>query len=56
MTIVEFLGANVFDERPFIVMPLLKNGNARHYVREHPYCDILKFVRVNWGLINCLII
>jgi serine/threonine protein kinase len=47
--IIEFLGANVLDEKPFIVMPLLKNGNARDYVSAHPYFDILRLVRI--GLI-----
>lgn len=27
--VLEFLGANEFDDRPFIVMPYMKNGNAR---------------------------
>lgn len=35
----EFLGANVLDERPFILMPYLKNGNARDYLNHHPYSD-----------------
>lgn len=42
--IIEFLGANVLDERPFIVMPYLKNGNARTYLEEHPNCDRLLIV------------
>jgi hypothetical protein len=42
--ILQFLGANEWDERPFIVMPYLQNGNARDYVRDHPDCDRLRMV------------
>jgi hypothetical protein len=41
---LEFLGANEFDNRPFIVMPYLKNGNARDYVLRYPDCDRLQIV------------
>jgi hypothetical protein len=41
---VEFLGANVLDEKPFIVMPYLANGNARDYLQEHPNADRLQIV------------
>jgi hypothetical protein len=40
----EFLGANEFDDRPFIVMPYMSNGNARDYARGHPDCDRLQIV------------
>jgi serine/threonine protein kinase len=40
----EFLGANVFDDRPFIVMTYMKNGNARDYVHQHPDCNCLEIV------------
>lgn len=43
----EFLGANVLDERPFIVMPYLPNGNAKEYVNTHPECDRLRLVSDN---------
>ena len=43
--LIEFLGANILDDKPFIVMPFLKNGNARHYIREHPDCNRAKIVR-----------
>jgi hypothetical protein len=43
----EFLGANELDDRPFIVMPYMQNGNARDYVQRHPNCDRLKIVRVS---------
>jgi hypothetical protein len=45
MHFLEFLGANVFDDRPFIVMPYLKNGNARDYVNDHPDCNRTLIVR-----------
>ena len=40
----EFLGANEFDDRPFLVMPYMKNGNARDYVQAHPECDRVQIV------------
>lgn len=42
--LVEFLGANILDEKPFIVMPYLKNGNSRDYLQEHPNSDRLQIV------------
>jgi hypothetical protein len=36
---LEFLGANLLDGKPFIVMPFLKNGNARDYIHNHPACN-----------------
>jgi hypothetical protein len=41
---VEFLGANILDDKPFILMPYLKNGNARDYLNEHPDGDRLNIV------------
>jgi hypothetical protein len=43
---IEFIGANVLDQHPFIVMPLLKNGNARDYVPAHRDFDIIRLVCV----------
>jgi hypothetical protein len=40
----EFLGANTLDDKPFIVMPFLKNGNARQYIEANPKCDRQKIV------------
>ena len=40
----EFLGANVFDSKPFIVIQYLKNGNARDYVHNHQGCNRLVIV------------
>ncbi|KZP06232.1 kinase-like protein [Athelia psychrophila] len=37
--ILPFLGANIWDDRPFIVMPYLKNGNARDYIQNYPECN-----------------
>jgi hypothetical protein len=51
----EFLGANVLDEQPFIVMPYLKHGNARDYIRHHPDCDRLRIVRIRLIGINCVL-
>lgn len=42
----EFLGANVLDNKPFIVTPLMNNGNARIYIQQHPDCDRLTIVRL----------
>jgi hypothetical protein len=42
---LEFLGANVLDDKPFIVMPYMKNGNVRQYLKLHPTYDRLKLVR-----------
>ena len=44
--LLEFLGANIFDEKPFIVMPYLTNGNVRDYLLEHPSTDRLPIVRM----------
>ena len=41
---LEFLGANEFDNRPFIVMPYMKNGNARNYAQANPDCNRLQIV------------
>jgi hypothetical protein len=40
----EFFGANVLDDKPFIVMPYYPNGNARDYVQRNPDCDRIKIV------------
>lgn len=45
--IIEFLGANEWDNRPFIVMPYLKNGNARDFIQARPGCNRLRIVRIN---------
>jgi hypothetical protein len=42
----------VLDEQPFIVMPYLKHGNARDYIRHHPDCDRLRIVRIRLIGIN----
>ena len=43
----EFFGANVLDDKPFIVMPYYPNGNARNYVQRYPDCDRIKIVSCN---------
>jgi len=49
--VLQFLGANELDDRPFIVMPYLKNGNARDYVEGHPSCDRLQILHhISLGL------
>jgi hypothetical protein len=40
----EFLGANVLDDKPFIVMPFLKHGNALDYIEANSNCDRQKIV------------
>ncbi|KAF8153325.1 kinase-like domain-containing protein [Crassisporium funariophilum] len=42
--VLQFLGANVFDDKPFIVMPYLKNGNARDYLQSNPNCDRVRIL------------
>ena len=42
--ILEFFSANELDDRPFIVMPYLRNGNVRDYIRARPGCDRLGIV------------
>jgi hypothetical protein len=41
----EFLGANILDSKPFIVTPIMDNGNAKTYIRKYPSCDRLTIVR-----------
>jgi serine/threonine protein kinase len=43
--LIEFWGANIFDDQPFLVMPLIEGGNARDYMNHHPDCNRLKIVR-----------
>jgi hypothetical protein len=45
--LLEFLGANIFDEKPFMVMPYLANGNARDYLLDHSNTDPLPIVRIS---------
>ncbi|KAF9530207.1 kinase-like domain-containing protein [Crepidotus variabilis] len=40
--ILQFLGANILDNDPFIVMPFIKNGNARSYLIENFLSDRTK--------------
>src|SRR3984957_16589735 len=35
----EFLGANILDEKPFVVMPVMRNGNENMYIQSHPECN-----------------
>jgi hypothetical protein len=46
-SLTEFLGANVLDNKPFIVTPLMDNGNAQIYIQNHPDCDRLAMVGCN---------
>jgi hypothetical protein len=48
----EFLGANELDDRPFIVMPYLKNGNARDYIQNNPECDLLQIVQAFFFILS----
>jgi len=51
--ILQFLGANVLDDKPFIVMPYLKNGNARNYLQQHPGCDRLQILHhISLGIVH----
>jgi len=50
--ILQFLGANEFDNRPFIVMPYMKNGNARNYAQANPDCNRLQILHhISLGLV-----
>lgn len=50
--ILEFLGANVLDNKPFIVTPLMVNSNARIYIHQNPDCDRLTILHhVSMGLV-----
>ncbi|KAJ7607963.1 kinase-like protein, partial [Roridomyces roridus] len=42
--ILQFLGANTMDDKPFVVMPLLPH-NAREFLRGHPDKDPLFILR-----------
>jgi len=42
MHILQFLGANQLDEKPFIVIRYLRNGNVWDYIWAHPGCDRLR--------------
>lgn len=44
LSLAEFLGANILDQKPFIVMPYLKNGNALQYIEKFPDSDLLRMV------------
>ena len=46
LLLLEFLGANILDDKPFILMPYLKNGNVQAYLKEHPDSDRLQIVRI----------
>jgi len=41
--LIESLRANILDERLFIVMPYLKNGNCRDYLQKHQMVIACKF-------------
>ncbi|KAK2464437.1 hypothetical protein APHAL10511_003585 [Amanita phalloides] len=42
--VLQFLGANVLDGRPFIVMPYHKHGNVRDFITGNPACDRLQIL------------
>jgi len=49
--VLQFLGANILDEKPFIVMPYLANGDAREYLLQHPDHDRLQILHgISLGL------
>jgi serine/threonine protein kinase len=47
LCLLEFLGANILDDKPFIVMPYLKHGNVRAYLNAHPDDNRLQIVRTS---------
>ncbi|KAF8956482.1 kinase-like domain-containing protein [Flammula alnicola] len=42
--IIQFLGANILDDKPFLVMPLIEHGNARDFIDNNPDCNRLKII------------
>ncbi|KAF8887344.1 kinase-like domain-containing protein [Infundibulicybe gibba] len=51
--VLQFLGANILDDQPFIVMPYMRNGNARDYVQEHPTANRVKILyHTSLGLVH----
>jgi len=51
--VVQFLGANILDDKPFIVMPYFKNGNSRDYLQKHPDSDRLQILHgISLGLFH----
>ncbi|KAF7973138.1 hypothetical protein HWV62_16188 [Athelia sp. TMB] len=42
--ILQFLGANIWDKRPFIMTPHLKNGNARDYLEGRENCNRIALI------------
>ncbi|KAF8811047.1 kinase-like protein [Phlegmacium glaucopus] len=50
--ILQFLGANILDDEPFIVMPLIANGNVHDYINNNPNCDRLRLIKhISLGLV-----
>ncbi|KIM87190.1 hypothetical protein PILCRDRAFT_815665 [Piloderma croceum F 1598] len=50
--ILQFLGANIVDDKPFIVTPYLRNGNVRAYLRDHRDSDRLQILHgISLGLV-----
>ncbi|KAF8179660.1 kinase-like domain-containing protein [Pholiota molesta] len=42
--ILQFLGANILDDKPFIVTPLIRGGNVAEYLIRNPDCYRLNIV------------
>ncbi|KAF8185739.1 kinase-like domain-containing protein [Pholiota molesta] len=50
--ILQFLGANVMDDEPFIVMPFIKRGNVRDYIHTNPQCDRVRIIhQISQGVV-----
>ncbi|KAJ7080451.1 WD40-repeat-containing domain protein [Mycena epipterygia] len=43
--VLPFLGANHLDDRPFIVMPYMRHGNAREFLQKNPNHTPLPILR-----------
>lgn len=50
---LEFFGANILDDEPFIVVPWIPNGNVLDYINNHPYCNRLVFVSLLFFVTHC---
>ncbi|KAF9477025.1 kinase-like protein [Pholiota conissans] len=52
VNILQFLGASVLDDEPFIVMPLVKHGSVRDYLIKYPHANRVKIIHdISLGIV-----